>query len=561
VAAIAEAARGQSDRPLPAALLQEIARKTAAVFEDELRQAESRTALLRESEGRYRALFEMSGDAVFLIDANGRIREANATAARMHGYTVDELTAMRITELDTPESAQQSPARVKEILAGKSLTFEVQHRRKDGSHFTLEVTASPVHLNGEVFVLAFDRDITARVRAEAQRAQLESSLRLAKRLEAIGTLAGGVAHDFNNLLGGMCGYVEIVKDRLPGDHTVQPTLGQALELGQRARELMRKILTFSQQTDSDFKCVDLATVVAEGLSLSRFTLPGAAELHTAFAPGCPAIAADPTQIHQVVLNLCTNAAHALPDRGGRIDVSVASVPLPEPLALAHPLLAEGAVVRLAVTDNGCGMDAATQERIFEPFFTTKEAGKGTGLGLSVVHGIVSAHRGAIAVQSVRGRGTTFELYFPALPAAAPDAPGAVPPRGYEETILWVDDNPATGQVIEHLLILSGFHVVHCNSASDALARCRAAPDSFDLLLTDLAMPDLNGEELARAVRALRPDLPVLVVTGMVEPAQADALADAGVREIVFKPVRREDLARVIARHLPARGAARPPANE
>lgn len=688
VAAVTAALRECGVPTLSSAQLDAVARRTVAILEAEERSPAARAALQQECEGRYRTLFEMSGDAVFLIDATGRIREANATAARLHGFSVAELTAMRITDLDTPESARESPARVREILAGRTLTFEVEHRRKDGSRFPLEVTASPVRLNGEVFVLAFDRDITARkeaedtraralaqiqatlesttdgiltidsagriqsynrrfaemwhlpeavlathdddlalshalpqlqdpeaflaqvrelyarplaesfdtlllkdgrtferfsrpqilngapagrvwsfrdvtarVRAEEQRARLEASLRLAKRLESLGTLAGGVAHDFNNLLGGMCGYVEITKERLPEDHAVQPTLGLALELGQRARELMRKILTFSQQTESDFRTVDLAAVVAEGLSLSRFTLPAGAELHTHFASHCPRIAADATQLHQVVLNLCTNAAHALPDQGGRIDVTVATAPLPPSLAVAHPLLADGPVVRLAVTDNGCGMDAATLERIFEPFFTTKGPGKGTGLGLSVVHGIVSAHSGAIDVRSERGRGTTFELYFPALKVEMPtgsDAASADQARGFEETILWVDDNPATGQVIEHLLITSGFHVVYCNSSPDALARFQAAPDQFDLLLTDLSMPDLDGQGLAQAVLAIRPNLPVLVVTGMVDAEQVEALQAAGISAVIFKPVRREDLARSIAAHLPPRGARSSP---
>ncbi len=531
--------------------------RNAGIYDEAVRLAEARTTALRESEERYRTLIEMSGDAVFLVDLTGRIRTANATAARMHGFTVDELTAMRISELDTPESARLAPGRLARLLAGEAMTFEVTHRRKDGSVFPLDVIASAVRINNENFVLAFDRDITARKAVEDRRVLLEASLRESKKMESLGTLAGGVAHDFNNLLTGMCGYVEIARERLPAGHAGRKWLEQTLELGNHARDLIRQILTFSQQTISEIRPLDLSTVVAGVQNLSRFTLPAGAQLRSQLDTDCPPIAADQTQLHQVVLNLCTNASHALPAVGGQITLSVANGSLPERLAAAQPALADRPLVRLSVADNGCGMDAATLERIFEPFFTTKESGKGTGLGLAVVHGIVGAHGGVIDVRSQPGAGTTFDIFFPALPVSAhpfPAKPEARPARGHQEAILWVDDNDATGEVIAHLLGLLNYQVTHLKVGAEALAAFTAAPNSYAMLITDLAMPGLDGEALARAAREVRPDLPVLVVTGMIEPTRQATLREAGIREIIFKPVTLIELGLVVARHLPTSAA-------
>ncbi len=519
--------------------------RNAGIYDDAVRLGEARTAALRESEERYRTLIELSGDAVFLLASSGRILTANATAARMHGYTLEELASMHVGDLDTPDSARHVPARIRRVLAGESLTFEVTHRRKDGTLFPIEVTASAVQLNGETYVLAFDRDITKRKAAE-------TALQQARTMESLGTLAGGVAHDFNNLLGGMCGYVEIARERLPAEDPVRLLLGQTLDLGRHARDLVRQILTFSRRTIGEYKPLDLSATVAEGLALTHFSLPPGAELQTQLDPACPPIAADATQIHQIVLNLCTNASHALPATGGRIVVSVSPADAPARLVANHPALAGRPVVCLSVADNGGGMDAVTLDRIFEPFFTTKESGKGTGLGLAVVHGIVGAHGGAIEATSEPGRGTTFDVYFPTLPPAAPLPPEEEPPAGHQENILWVDDNPATGEVIAHLLRSFGYEVTHVASAPEALAQFTATPDAFATLITDLAMPDLDGEQLARAVLRLRPDLPVLLLTGMVEPSREAALQEAGIREIVFKPTTGIELARAVNRHLAPR---------
>ncbi len=629
--------------------------------------------------------FEATNDAVLLLDPQGRIRAANAAAAHMHGYSVAEMTALCISDLDTSESAHLAPGRLSRILAGEPLVFEVAHRRRDGSAFPVEVVASRIQVDGENLVLAFDRDITSRketedardrllallqatiesttdgilvidstgriqsfnrlfaemwrippevlatrddnlalqhaltqlvdpeaflhhvqelysrpheesfdtlqfkdgriierysrpqflsgapagrvwsfrdvtdrVRAEARRTALEASLIQAKKMEALGTLAGGVAHDFNNLLGGISGFLEVARNRLPPEHPASGALSQAIAIGGQARDLVRQILTFSRQTTPELIPLDVADTVHAALDVARFALPATAEVRTALAPGCPAIAADRVQFQQVVLNLCTNAAQALPDQGGRITVTVAPAQLPPQLAATHPALTSLPLVLLSVSDNGVGMDPATLERIFEPFFTTKEPGKGTGLGLAVVHGIVGAHGGAIDVHSQPGIGTTFDLYFPALAAAAPAPPAettAGAPIGHRELVLWVDDNPATGAVIEYLLTRLGFLVRYCPDPNEALAMFTAAPASFAMLITDLEMPDLDGEALAKRVLAVRPDLPVLVVTGMIASQRAAALLAAGIREIVLKPVTEAQLGRVVARHLPAASRA------
>jgi two-component system cell cycle sensor histidine kinase/response regulator CckA len=502
------------------------------------------------------AALESTTDAILVVDLEGRIQMFNRLFAEISGLPDDVLN--RRDDALAVRHVLEKIANPESFLAGIEAMTTQPHvegsdtvRFKDGRVF--ERFSRPQWMDGVPVgrVWSF-RDVTQRVRDEEHRALLESYLREARKMESLGTLAGGVAHDFNNLLSGICGYAEIARERVAADHPAAPCLAQILHLGQRARDVVRQILTFSRRTAGEYKPIDLGHTVAGALGLSRFSLPDGAELQTQFEPHCPPVAADATQIHQALLNLCTNAAHALPPTGGRVQVSVARASLPARLAATEPVLARRPVVRLSVADNGCGIDPAILDRIFEPFFTTKEPGKGTGLGLAVVHGIVGAHGGAVDVRSQRGLGTTFDLYFPALPeaiAAPPETSDSAPPLGRHESILWVDDNPAAGTVVEELLRLLHYEVTYCQSGEEALAHFRSRPQAFAMLITDLAMPGLGGEELARAVLSLRPDLPVLVMTGLMEPRQQAALQQAGVREILFKPVPRTDLARAVARHL------------
>jgi len=284
----------------------------------------------------------------------------------------------------------------------------------------------------------------------------------------------------------------------------------------------------------------------------RSTLPAKVELGSRLERACPAVLADATQIHQIVMNLCTNAWHALPDRGGRIFITLEPATVPVDLARAYPALDGAPAVCLTVADNGSGIDPAALPRIFEPFFTTKEVGKGTGLGLAVVHGIVGAHDGAISVQSVVGAGTTFRVFFPALSALPAPASPAPPlaPAGRGQHILWIDDDLATNLAIARTLESLGYRVTACRRPTEGVEKFTAAPSDFDLVLTDLSMPEMGGDEIIASLHRLAPNVPMLVITGFVEPRERDALLALGARDVLHKPLTRDELAAAIARHVP-----------
>jgi signal transduction histidine kinase/CheY-like chemotaxis protein len=402
-------------------------------------------------------------------------------------------------------------------------------------------------------LLSIFRDISARVGAVAERTRLEESLRQAQKMESLGTLAGGIAHDFNNILTGMFGFLELARYDLPPQHPAQEWLRQVMDSGHRAKELVRQILTFSRNQPGARAPLQLHRIIGEAVNLLRSTLPAKVDLGARLERGCPAVLADANQIHQIVMNLCTNAWHALPERGGRIFITLEPAVVPADLVPAHPQFAGRSAVCLTVSDNGSGIPPEALPRIFEPFFTTKEVGKGTGLGLAVVHGIVGTHEGAITVQSVVGAGTTFRIFLPALATAASPAPAAIAPSvpaGQGQHILWIDDDVATNIAVERTLTALGYRVTACRHPAAAVEKFSATPREFALVLTDLSMPEMGGDELITIFRRVAPTLPMLVVTGFVQPVEREALLAHGVNEVLHKPLTREELAAAIARHVP-----------
>ncbi len=503
-----------------------------------------------------RATLESTADGILVVDLAGQIVTYNRLFAQMWGLPQEILDSRSdtgalqhaITLLEEPERFVE---KVRALYAQPLAESFDTVRLKDGRVF--ERYSRPQLVNGQPTgrVWSF-RDVSERLRAEEARAQLEATVRQAQKIESIGTLAGGIAHDFNNILTGIFGFIELARHELPSGHSAHSWLNQAYASSQRAKELVRQILTFSRRHSGERVRAELSLIVAEALRLLRSTLPANVELVWHFTPGCPPILADPTQIHQVVMNLCTNAWHSLPLRGGRISVSVERCDPPSELAQAHPTLGVSPAVRLSVVDNGCGMDAATQAQIFEPFFTTKETGQGTGLGLAVVHGIVATHGGAIQVRSTPGQGSAFEIYFPASaePVQLAPAEPARPPPARGQHLLLVDDDPASRVALEYGLRSLDYHVTACDRPEDALKRFLATPTAFALVLTDFAMPGLNGGELAAQMLQRRPDLPVLLISGLITPREQAALLEAGIREIVHKPPALEEIAHAVARHLP-----------
>ncbi len=525
----------------------------ADIYEDALRVAETRTRAVRESEARFRAVFDESPIPIILLAAaGGEIREVNKAATDFFGYAREEVIGKTTLDLGSWVNPGDRSYLIERLQReGAVRGYETQMRGKNDRRLHVLYSASIVSIQGQPHLLSSVIDISAQKQAEAALRKSEAQLRQAQKMESLGTLAGGIAHDFNNILTGILGFAQLGLSDIEPGHPATPWLDGILKSGERAKGLVQQILTFSRKTESMRGPVRLQLLARESLDLLRSTLPAMVRLDHELDPGCPPVLADPTEIHQVILNLCTNAWHALPEAGGRIEVKLAPHEVSPEFALEHPPLKSGPHVLLTVSDNGKGMSAATLERIFEPFFTTKEAGKGTGLGLAVVHSVVEGHGGAILVQSASGAGTTFRIYLPALIAAAPvSEPGVTAadlPRGQGEIVLVVDDEHASGTVISRLVEKFGYRSTYCNDPLQAIALLYA--NDYDLLVTDLAMPGLPGDELARQALARKPGMPVLLLSGFIEPAKLEQIRAIGVREILGKPPLTEDLAAALHRCL------------
>ncbi len=507
---------------------------------------------LARSEQNYRELFEQANDAIFLCAADGRLVDVNRHAASITGFTREELLAKGAFDLIAPEDHDYLRHCLAE-LQRQGLRFSTyRFRRKDGTIFHGE-TSTKLLLDGRL--LAMVRDITERRQAEEHRLKLEEELRQAQKLQAIGTLAGGIAHDFNNILAAILGNAQLLKMQLPPGHEGQGKVSQILVASNRAKDLVQQILMFSRQREQERRVINLGAIVAEAARLMEVTLPPAVRLEMDVARDLPPVLADPTQIHQVVVNLCTNAQHAMRQSGGTLRVTLSVVSLPEDDSGSKPTLPPGRYVRLGVIDTGHGMDAATLQRIYEPFFTTKGVGDGTGLGLAVVHGIVESHRGAITVTSQPGRGTTFRLYFPVQEdgTAQPAKPAGAAEEGQGQHILFVDDETPIIEVAKVMLPRLGYRVTACNTPRAALDLLRENPADFDLLMTDYSMPDMNGIDLIRAAGQFRADLPAVLLTGYGRPLDSTAAVGLNIREVINKPFTMEILASAIHGALTPKG--------
>jgi signal transduction histidine kinase/ActR/RegA family two-component response regulator len=383
--------------------------------------------------------------------------------------------------------------------------------------------------------------------------QADQALRQAQKMEALGTLAGGIAHDFNNILGAIVGYGELAQQHAPEDGPLQRYLHNIMHAAGRARALVDRILGFSRTGLAERIPIHIESAVAETLELLRASLPPNIHLETQFLVPDAAVIGDETRLHQVIMNLCTNSLHAMPE-GGTLSVAVEPIPLLAPRALNGGTLAVGAYVRVRVSDTGTGIAAEILDRIFDPFFTTKPVGEGTGLGLSLVHGIVADLGGAIEVQSTVGKGTTVLVWLPrASESAKPAAREIRPqPRGQGEAVMIVDDEPALVALTEEMLAELGYEPVGFGSSTAAIQAFRNDPDRFDAVVTDEMMPELQGTELARAFTSVRPDLPIILITGHGGPDLPERARLAGVSELLGKPVQKGDLALALANALGGR---------
>ncbi|MGC4118145.1 MAG: PAS domain S-box protein [Myxococcales bacterium] len=438
------------------------------------------------------------------------------------------------------------------VAAAHPVPYEIEHqvleyrlRRADGTYSSVR---------DEKRLLRDERgrpwEIVGSWADVTRQVELESQVRQAQKMESLGQLAGGIAHDFNNIVGAILGNAELARGELPANHPVQESLEHILSASARARSLIQQILTFSRRQALSRTDVDLGQLAEESRKLLRASLPAGVELSCTVDPSPLMVRADASQIHQVILNLVTNAWHALEERSGRIDLEVQEAVLSEAQAARIPGAKAGRHARLTVRDNGKGMDAATLERVFDPFFTTKEPGKGTGLGMSVVHGIVQAHHGAIQVTSAPGAGTTVEVFLAAIDSVRPVVRQVTPlPRGAGQHVLVVDDEAPLARVAHRMLTRLGYRVTSFTRPAEALEAFRRAPGEFDLVVTDLNMPNCSGIELANALIQLRAGIPIVLVSGYLSESLRAEAKLAGIDELVLKPFSAEDLSAAVRRQL------------
>ena len=426
--------------------------------------------------------------------------------------------------------------------SGSSATYELNC--DDGQTFF--ITLQPIVGSG--YVNAYGLDITKRKKAEKEKVKLELQLSQKQKMEAIGTLAGGIAHDFNNILAAVQGYLELSLDDLPEDSAVRDNLEQIQSCTNRSAKLVKQILTFSRtdQLEQEKEPVQISSIVKEVLRMLRSSLPSTIKICRKIHADSSMVFADPTQIHQVLVNLCTNASHAMREAGGLLEVSLKDINLKSEARIGDEYLEQGPYVKLSVSDSGCGMEKEVVERIFEPFFSTKEASEGTGLGLSVVHGIVKSHDGAITVSSTPGKGTTFDIFFPRTESSRIQEPQSSESTTKErEVILLVDDEEMMVDVTRQILERLGFDVIAKTSSIDALEAFQEEPDEFDLVITDQVMPNMTGTQLARSLISIRPDIPVILCSGFPEDVSTEELKSIGIKEFFMKPISREEIAVII----------------
>jgi PAS domain S-box-containing protein len=481
---------------------------------------------LRESEARFRDIFERSTIGKAITGHDGRLIKVNRAFADMLGLSIEEMQQRTLTEITYPDDIAKSWESVRSVIAGErtSLAMEKRYKHRDGHCVDASTTATLLH-NVEGTpprFIASIVDISARKRADTERASLEQQLRLSQRLEAVGSLAGGIAHDFNNLLSVILCCTDFAMAGVREDDHVREELLQVKKAGERAVALTRQILAFSRKQVLQPVVLDLNQIAAGVEKMLRRILGEDIDYLQVLAPDLGMVRADPGQIEQVLMNLVVNARDAMP-KGGKLTIETRNVDLDEEYAARHVAVKPGRYVQFAVSDTGCGMDAATQTRIFEPFFTTKEKGKGTGLGLSTVYGIVKQSGGNIWVYSEPGQGTTFKIYLPRDLSSSKRVTGsrlaAVPtPSTGTETIVVAEDEEAMRNIAKRILGEAGYTVLTAATASDALLTCEAHQGKVHLLLTDVVMPQMSGRVLAERLVLARPGIKVIYMSGYADDA-------------------------------------------
>jgi PAS domain S-box-containing protein len=503
---------------------------------------------LQESEEKYRNVVESSIVGFYIIQ-DDMFRFVNQQFCIITGHAYDDVVdIMGPMDVVHPDDHVTLAGNVEKRLTGqeKYVEYELRVIRKDGQVITVTVFGSSMIYHGRTAIVGTFIDKT-------HEKSMEQQLQQSQKMEAIGTLAGGIAHDFNNILGAMMGYAELAKFKT-ADVTIRTYLERILKACERAKDLVNRILTFSRQEKHEKKPLSVTPIVQEAMKLIRSSLPATVEIRFSHTNRLDTVLADATQIHQVLINLCTNAAHAMRERGGVLEVQLAQQDIDADSSGYGPELREGSYLKLVVSDTGHGIDPAIMNKVFDPFFTTKGPGEGTGLGLSMVYGIVKNHGGAISATSKSGQGTTFTIYLPLIDTAGQaeeQGTDAIPVgRGH---ILFVDDEEPLASIGKEMLAFLGYDVTVRFSSLDALEAFRANPNRFDLVITDTTMPNMTGAFLATEMLRIRPGLPIILTTGFSEKINEAEAKKIGIKEFIMKPVSLGNLAQAVRRVLDQTG--------
>ena len=509
----------------------------------DITERKSAEEALRESESKFRNLFDVSPEAISLTELEtGKLVDVNHKLCELTQYAKEEILGLTATQVGLYKEADRNRFLKALQSSGEVKGLEMDFKTKDNAILHTHIFARIIQLAGVSYILSVCHDRTEEKRLEAQ-------LRQAHKMESVGTLAGGIAHDFNNILGIIIGNAELALDDIPEENPARLNLEEIRIAGSRAKDVVSQLLSFARKTNLEKMPVNIAPIIRESLKLLRSSIPKSIEIRHNITEEIDTVLADPTQVNQILINLCTNADHAMPD-GGVLEISLRNTELDEDITARDPNLEPGRYVNLTVRDTGRGISPEAINRIYDPYFTTKEVGKGAGMGLAVVHGIVMKHNGAIFVESELEKGTTFNLFFPAS-EREPISEILIDedlPVG-KERILFIDDEESIVYVGRNRLERLGYQVETKTNPVEALEVFRDKPDRFDLVITDMTMPQMTGDFLVKEILRIRPDMPTILCTGFSEKIDEGKAKEIGIRQYIEKPVNRSDLAKMVRKAL------------
>ena len=526
-------------------LRRQVAQRTKELRDelDERRRAEE---ALQESENFLKTLLNAIPIPVFYKDKNGKYLGFNSAFETSFGETKERLIGKSVFDINPPELAEIYHAQDDELLkSGEVQRYESQVKDTQGKMRDVIFNKAVFTDNQGVVsgLIGAVLDITERKRAEEENSKLEAQLQQAQKMEAIGTLAGGIAHDFNNILAIILGNAELAADDVPDSNPAMESLKEIRKASIRAKDMIKQLLAFSRKTDEENNPINMAPIIKESMKMLRSAIPTSVEFEQHISDDPCIVMGDAAQINQIIMNLVTNAADAMSEKGGFLEVTLENINLQEEKSCFDWVLSPGAYVRLRMRDTGEGIEPRIMDRIFEPYYTTKEVGKGTGMGLSVIHGIVKRHGGGIRVESELGAGTVFEIYFPALEMTAEEEKKPEKEiKGGSERILFVDDEESLVDLNRQRLERLGYDVKSTTKPVEALEWFRADPDQFDVIITDMTMPRMTGDRLAAEILKIRPHIPVIICTGYSERMSAKKAESLGLRIYIEKPIDLRNLA-------------------